>query len=198
MTWREAQYAALDFESTGMNPGRDEVIQAGLVTLEGERIELGGAWASWVKPTKSFQADSIAIHGLSHERLQDAPPVAQVRGELAAQLKDRVLVAHYAELELGFLKRWNIRPRATADTLLLALALDNQTTQTAKRDAYTLTALAERFGVTVYGEHDALADAMITAQVFLVLATELEKSGRVRTVRDLERLSGRGGWRLFG
>ena len=82
--------------------------------------------------------------------------------------------------------------------LMLALALDGhlkggQTTQTARRDAYTLTALARRFGVSVYGEHDALADALITAQVFLVIATELERSGQASTVRELSRLSGYGG-----
>ena len=61
------------------------------------------------------------------------------------------------------------------------------------RPAFTLSALARRFGVTVYGEHDALADALITAQVFLVLAHELEQQGKARTVADLARLSGYGG-----
>lgn len=198
MNWREAQYTALDFESTGMNPARDEVIQAGLIALDGDHINLGSAWASWVRPTKPFQNEAIAIHGLSFERLQDAPPVTEVRQPLAEHLQDCVLIAHYADLELGFLKRWGIKPRHVVDTLFLALALDDARMETARRDAYTLTALAGRYGITVYGEHDALADAMITAQVFLVLATELEKKGRVRTVKDLERLSGRGGVRLFG
>lgn len=198
MTWRTAEFVALDFESTGMNPARDEVIQVGLVPLHGERVVLGGAWASWVRPTKPFQSGSVAVHGLSAERLQDAPAVADVRPALAEHLAQRVLIAHYAELERGFLKRWGIKPPPTVDTLMLALALDGhlkggQTTQTARRDAYTLTALARRFGVDVYGEHDALADALITAQVFLVIATELERSGQASTVRELSRLSGYGG-----
>lgn len=193
MTWRSAEFVALDFESTGMNPARDEVIQVGLVPLGAERIRLGAAYAEWVRPTKPFAGGSVAIHGLSAERLQQAPAVAEVRPALARQLEGRVLVAHYAELERGFLKRWGIKPPPTVDTLMLALALDGQTTQTARRDAYTLSALAARFGVEVYGEHDALADALITAQVFLVLAHELQKKGRVKTVKDLTRLSGYGG-----
>lgn len=191
--WREGEYVALDFESTGMNPARDEVIQVGLVALSGERIRLGGAWAEWVRPTRPFDPGAVAIHGLSAERLQDAPPVAQVRGPLAERLGQRVLIAHYAALERGFLSRWHLKPAWTVDTLMLALALDEVQSETARRDAYTLSALARRFGVTVYGEHDALADALITAQVFLVLATELEQRGRARTVADLARLSGYGG-----
>ncbi|RJF72646.1 3'-5' exonuclease [Deinococcus cavernae] len=205
MTWRTAEFVALDFEATGMNPARDEVIQVGLVPLRGERALLGGAWASWVRPTRPFQGASVAIHGLSAERLQDAPDVLEVRGSLAAHLNGRVMIAHYAELERGFLKRWGMKPPPTVDTLMLALALDGhlkggQTTQTARRDAYTLTALARRFGVSVYGEHDALADALITAQVFLVIATELERKGRASTVKEFTRLSGYGGgWLgLFG
>ncbi|MEW6421388.1 MAG: 3'-5' exonuclease [Deinococcota bacterium] len=197
-TWREGRYAALDFESTGMNPARDEVVQAGLVALDGDRLRLGSAWASWVRPTRPFAPASVAVHGLSYESLQDAPPVAAVRLALAAQLRDRVLVAHYATLELGFLRRWQLRPQMAIDTLFLALALDGVHVDRARRDAYTLSALARRCGVTVYGEHDALADALITAQVFLALASELEARGRVRTVRDLAGLSGRWGRGLFG
>lgn len=193
LSWRSAEFVALDFEATGMNPGRDEVIQVGLVPLRGERIRLGGAWASWVRPTRPFQGDSVAIHGLSAERLQDAPGVPEVRPALQERLGQRVLIAHYAELERGFLKRWGIKPPPMVDTLMLALALDGQTTQTARRDAYTLSTLARRFGVGVYGEHDALADALITAQVFVVIATELEKKGKASTVKELTRLSGYGG-----
>lgn len=191
--WREAEYVALDFESTGMNPARDEVIQVGLVPLGGERIRLGEAWAEWVRPTRPFDEGTVAVHGLSAERLRQAPTVAEVRGPLAGHLGQRVLIAHYAALERGFLRRWHLKPASTVDTLMLALALDGAQTGTARRDAYTLSALARRFGVTVYGEHDALADALITAQVFLVLAHELEQQGKARTVADLARLSGYGG-----
>ena len=195
-SWREASLVALDFESTGMNPARDEVIQVGLAPLSAAGLDLGGAWAQWVRPTRPFREDTVAVHGLSYELLQEAPSVSEVRQDLEARLQGRVLVAHYAALELGFLKRWGLRPVATLDTLMLALALDRQTTSTARRDAYTLSALARRFDVEVYGEHDALADAMITAQVFLVLAHGLEGQGRARTLRDLVRLSGHR--RLFG
>lgn len=181
-----------------MNPARDEVVQAGVVALDGDRLRLGSAWASWVRPTRPFAPEAATIHGLSDERLRDAPPVAAVREALAVRLQDRVLVAHYAALELGFLRRWQLRPQAAIDTLFLALALDEVHVNTARRDAYTLSALARRCGVTVYGEHDALADALLTAQVFLVLASELEARGRVRTVRDLVGLSGRQGRGLFG
>lgn len=188
--WRAAPFTALDFEATGMNPARDEVVQVGLVPLHGDTLDLHGAFAEWVRPTRPFRDEAVAIHGLSHDLLQAAPATADLRGALATALTGRVLVAHYAALELGFLKRWGVRPAATVDTLMLALALDGRTTQTARRDEYTLSALAARLGVPVYGEHDALADALITAQVFLVLAHELEARGRVRTVRDLTHLSG--------
>lgn len=188
--WRQARYAALDFEATGMNPREDEVVQVGLVPVDGDAVALGGAWASWVRPTRAFAGSALTIHGQSFERLADAPPVAAVRPALAARIEGRVLVAHYAELERGFLRRWAIRPAGTVDTLMLALALDGQTTQTARRDAYTLPELAGRFGIDFYGEHDALADAIITAQLFLALASALETAGRARTPRDLMRLSG--------
>lgn len=188
--WRAARYAVLDFESTGTAPRRDEVLQVGLVTAHGAAVQLGSAWASWVRPTRPFSEAAVRVHGLSYAALQDAPPLAEVRPQLARRLHGHVLVAHYAPMEVGFLKRWNLRPREVLDTLELALRLDGQRVETARRERYTLNALAQRFGVTVYGEHDALADALMTAQIFVALASSLEEQRAVTTVRDLSRLSG--------
>jgi DNA polymerase-3 subunit epsilon len=50
----------------------------------------------------------------------------------------------------------------------------------------TLSQAAERFGVPVASAHNALDDALVTAQLFLVVAAKLPK--RVDSVRDLQRL----------
>lgn len=198
--WQEADYLALDFESTGLNTRVDEVIQVGMVPIAAGAIHLGGVWASWVQPGHDVSISSARVHGLSRTRLAEAPTPADVRGPVADALRGRVLLAHYAELELGMLKRWKIKPKLVVDTLTLSLALDGATPDTARAEGYRLPALANRFDVDVYGEHDALADALITAEVFLVLAHQLAAAGKARSLQDLVRLSGhgRGGFSLLG
>jgi DNA polymerase-3 subunit epsilon len=48
----------------------------------------------------------------------------------------------------------------------------------------SLSAAAGRYAVPVASPHDALDDALVTAQLFLVLADRLAERGR-RRVRDL-------------
>jgi DNA polymerase-3 subunit epsilon len=43
---------------------------------------------------------------------------------------------------------------------------------------YSLTSVAKRYGVPVANPHEALDDALVTAQLFLVLASRLERGGR--------------------
>ena len=46
---------------------------------------------------------------------------------------------------------------------------------------YSLSATAERYGVPVASPHEALDDALVTAQLFLVLATKLEERGYAKS-----------------
>jgi DNA polymerase III epsilon subunit-like protein len=46
---------------------------------------------------------------------------------------------------------------------------------------FTLSATAERYGVPAENPHVALDDALVTAELFLVLATKLEERGFGRT-----------------
>ncbi|MGZ4146435.1 MAG: hypothetical protein ACXVPL_01905, partial [Actinomycetota bacterium] len=111
---------------------------------------------------------------------------------LAAALAGRFVLAWFAELEIAFLARifgTRRRPwrRRTVDVRALTLALEGLSVD----NRMTLTAAAERFGVPVASPHDALDDALVAAQLFLVVAARLERAG-AGTVGDLVRLT-RGG-----
>jgi DNA polymerase III epsilon subunit-like protein len=54
---------------------------------------------------------------------------------------------------------------------------------------YGLSATAQRFGVPVDNPHEALDDALVTAQLFLVLVGKLHLK-RDPVVRDLLRIGG--------
>lgn len=108
--------------------------------------------------------------------------------ELAALLDRRYLLAWYARVETSFLgslfampdRRWT---RRTIDVRDLLVALEG-----APAARMPLTAAAEACGVPVADPHHALDDALVTAQLFVVLATRLEARDGPRTVGDLLRL----------
>lgn len=189
--WREASFAVLDFETTGLDLATDHVLSFGVVLVDGARVQLSGALYRVVRPPIPIPAGSIRVHGIRPSELADAPSLGQVVHELYAALAGRALVAHAAGLELGFLAsirraHGGPRIRRAIDVLDLATALAARDRDAPAVSTLRLAEIAERYGVPVSRTHHAFADALTTAQLFLVLATRLERLGSFR-LGDLAR-----------
>jgi DNA polymerase-3 subunit epsilon len=187
--WREARFVAVDLETTGLDPRSDQVLSFAAVPIEGGRIIARATVSGLVRPVAPPPASSIEIHGLRAADLAAAPPEREALMPLMAALDGRVPVAHAAWVERAFL-----RPRARAlgftfarrivDTAVLWRALC-----IARGDGdpgwCALSTVAAGLRMPAQRPHVAEGDALTTAQVFLVLATHLERSGRRTTVRAL-------------
>jgi DNA polymerase III subunit epsilon len=183
--WREAEYCVVDFETTGLDPRHDEIVSFGAVPIREGRVWIRGVRSGLVRPARMPGAETILIHGLRPADLADAPPLSSAIDELLRALTGRVLIAHVARIEIGFLRPAlrdaGLRlPRRSIDTAALARHV-------VKGDAnqvMSLTALAEHLGLPVHRRHHAEGDALTTAQVFLVLAGRLDRA-RPQTVGSL-------------
>jgi len=181
--WKEAEFASLDFETTGLDLERDHVVSFGVVPIRGGRIVVGEAVHQLVEPMAPPSRLSVAVHGIRPLDLANAPPLEQVSEALGGALDRRYLLVWYADVELAFLRRifggsaraWS---RRTVDVRSLALLAEG-----GGENGLGLGSCAERYGVPVASPHEALDDALVTAQLFLVLAHRLG----LRTVADLLR-----------
>jgi DNA polymerase-3 subunit epsilon len=203
LPWREAHYCVLDVETSGLDPRRDELLAVGLVEIEAGRVRLDRAWHSLIRPPEGFlvAAASIRIHQLTRAELAAAPPPAEVLPALLERLRGCVLVVHVAQIDVRFLNRalklaYGEKLRGPKiDTARLAMTLHHhaQILGEARHDmpapAIHLRALAERFGLPVHPQHNALSDAITTAQLFLAQATHLQLQGRT-TLGGLLRAGG--------
>src|SRR3970282_1219813 len=112
----------------------------------------------------------------------DAPPLEVARERLRAALNGRFVLAWDADVEIAFLMRivgWGARAwkRRTVAARDLTIELEG-----APRDVrFSLSSVAERYGVPVANPHEALDDALVRAQLFLVLASRLERGGGATT-----------------
>jgi DNA polymerase III subunit epsilon len=186
--WREERYAVLDFETTGLDPGADEIISFASVPSDDGRVVVGGARGAIVRPERMPEAETIRIHGLRPVDLEGAPPLASVLDALLTSLTGRVLVAHAAWVELGFLaaalRPIGLRPPdVTVDTAILAGRVLG-TVGGGEGRVPRLADLARRLGLPLHSAHTAEGDALTTAQVFLALATRLD-ADRPQTVGSL-------------
>jgi DNA polymerase-3 subunit epsilon len=193
--WRRAPFAALDFETTGLDYERDAVVSFGVVPVRGGRVIVGEAAHELVATGVRSTPVSMKIHQILPQDLAEALPLAVAAERLRSELQGRFLLTWYADVELAFLRRlfgggrraW---VRRTVDVRRLVLRLEHAD----PRARFGLSATAERYGVPVANPHEALDDALVTAQLFLVLASRLEgrRFGSVRSFLRLTDLDRRG------
>lgn len=186
--WVEAGFSALDFETTGLDYAQDHVVSFGTVPVLGGRVVLGEAVHQLVAPAGPPSPASVTVHGLRAQDLAGAPPIEEAREVLREGLDGRFVLAWFAQIELAFLARTfggRIRAwaRRTIDVRRLAVAAEGS----AREDELSLAGYAAELGVPVVSPHDALDDALVTAQVFLVLAGRFGRRDRRATVGELLR-----------
>lgn len=95
-------YAALDVETTGFTAGEDGIVEIAVVTLDIHREPIQ-AWHSLVNAPRPIPADATRMHGITDRDVASAPTMAQLAGTLWPPLAGRVLVAHKAAFDSGFL-----------------------------------------------------------------------------------------------
>jgi DNA polymerase III subunit epsilon len=195
--WRGAELVALDFETTGLDVDRDEVISFGLIPILRGRIDLSGQLYQEVAPGVEPSRSSIPIHHLRAQDLATAPAMQEVADAFRDALSGRFILAWAAEVEIAFLRKvfgggrrsWR---RRTIDVRTLIMAVERPSGDARRGPGYyALSAAATRFGVPVEQTHHALDDAFMTAELFLVAANALEARGR-GSIRDLLQITARG------
>ena len=191
--WREAEFASLDFETTGLDFSKDAVISFGVVPVLAGRVIVGESVHQFVRPQIPPSPRSQTIHELRPQDLADSPDMADVRDVLRAALNGRYLLVWYAEVEMHFLRAifggaqrtWR---RRTIDVRTMAIVVDGLPAASRSQLGYGLTSTAERFQIPVANAHEAMDDALVTAQLFITLAAKVPDY-EAPTVRDLLKIA---------
>ena len=178
LPWRAVEFAALDFETTGLDLERDTIVSFGIVPVREGRVVLADAVHQLVDPHIPPSPHSQTIHELRPQDLAGSPSLPEARAILGRALARRILLTWFAGVELHFLSaifgyREGVWRRRMIDVRDLAIVADGAPPSARTQPGYGLSWAAERLGVPVASPHDALDDALVTAQAFLVLTGRL-------------------------
>jgi len=182
--WDEGVIWALDLETTGLRPETDDIISIGMVPIRAGVIRYGERWHQLVRPAsaRGMPTDGIRAHHILPAELDAAPAIAEVLPDVDVRLREGALLVHYAPLDLRLLRREfkrHARPWPTPlviDTVDLLLRWHHRQQQWTPHPPPPRTALGEAradFRLPDYPSHDALSDALATAELYLVLRERL-------------------------
>jgi DNA polymerase III subunit epsilon len=191
--WDSVVYWALDLETGGLDVVRDPILAVGMVPIRAGRIRLGESYRTLVRPgARPIDPASIRAHQLVSGEVRDAPAIDEVLPEVARRLSGNALVVHQRGIDVAFLqaacRRTGVRwpgPRVIDTVELLRRCARQARFRTPElpleTPALVLSLARDAHGLPPYQAHDALTDAIATAELFLVLRHEL----RARSLRDL-------------
>lgn len=186
-----ARCVIVDVETTGLNLVTDTLISIGAVAVVDGRIALGDSFYAVLQQRKSSRKENILVHGISGTAQREGEePVEALLAFLEFLGKDP-LVAFHVTFDETMIKR--------ALRQYLGLSFKHSWLDLAyvmpalyPAQAYSHRVLDDwigRFGIRIEARHNALADALATAQLLQVALGRARRNGvaGLAGLRDLER-----------
>lgn len=178
---RETPVSVIDFETTGMHPGRDRVVEMTVVRCEpGEEPRL--VLDTLVNPERKVGA--IDIHGITDD-VRDAPRFGDVAGDLLDAIKGSVFTAYNVYFDLKFLRSELERLGVTSEPPHFCSMYLRPMLGIGKRRK--LDEACESQGIELARAHTAADDAMATAKLYRTYLDQIEQRG-ARTFGELGKL----------
>ena len=171
---RSLPIAAVDFETTGLNPADgDRAVEIAIVKLHPDgTLE---QWAALINPSTTIPLNTQQIHGITNRMVASARPFSEIRDQIAEFLTDCIFIAHNAEFDLGFLE--SECQKSNCQPIQVGPVLD---TLQMSRNFFglprnNLTSVANRFQMHVHNAHRALHDAHNTLYSFIAMLDDLDQ-----------------------
>ena len=165
---RKSRYVTVDVETTGLDMRRDRVLSIGAVAVTGGRIDLAGCFEVVLRQPESSSRDNILVHRIGGQRQMAGEDPAEALVSFLEYVARTPLVAFRAEFDQTMLDR------ALQETL--GIGTQSAWIDLAKvlpalypsNDCRTMDDWLARMRIRMLARHDALADALATAQMLQV------------------------------
>jgi DNA polymerase-3 subunit epsilon len=165
----------LDTETTGLSVDKDRIVEIACIELS-NHTPTKNIFHTFINPETKVSADAFRVHGYSDEFLSNKPKFKDIVKNFLDLIKDKKLVIHNADFDLGFLNneliRLNVKPILKSDVV--------DTLQIARSKfpgvSNSLDALCKRYKINIDAreKHSALVDCHLLSKVYIELIDKKE------------------------
>ena len=158
----DGEFVAFDLETTGLSMRKDRIIEIGAVLMkDGKELD---RFQTFVDPGFKISQETTTLTGITNEMVKGAPSIAEALPKFIEFVGDRVLVAHNADFDTGFIREacnqldtpYNF---TSVDTLVLSQNLMT------KLSRHKLDLVAGALGLPEFNHHRAADDAVICGMI---------------------------------
>ncbi|MBP1682054.1 MAG: polymerase epsilon subunit [Proteobacteria bacterium] len=168
------EVVVFDTETTGLNPKKDEILSIGAVKLKGNKILMSEKFELFVKPTREVGEQSIKIHQIRNIDLANGCEAREAITQFLHFIGSRPLVGYYLEFDMKMINKY-VKP-------WLGINLPNPQIEVSglyhdKKIKFIpdgvidlrFDVMMKELGLPIFGKHDALNDAVMTAMMYIKL-----------------------------
>ncbi len=176
-------YIVFDLETTGLSQQNDRMTEIGAVRVKnGEVVE---SFNTFVNPGMPISAKITELTGITNDMVADAPSEEEALRRFYEFCGEcRVLVAHNAPFDTGFVKKAAERsdmpyPFTSIDTVPIARALYPNLKN------HKLDTVAKALSLPPFNHHRACDDAAVLAQIYVKLIADMKEQKDIETVQQI-------------
>ena len=187
--FEDAEFVALDIETTGLDAATAEMLSVGWVVVRRGRVDLESAESHIVRPSGGV-GSSASVHGLTDTMVGTGKDRSTVMDRIVKTLTGRVLLVHHADLDKRLLDRLCIEQFGApllvpvVDTLALELRRQRRRHHVDEKRSLRLADLRDAYRLPRYNAHDSLVDAIATAELLIAMVAHND-GAKTTHLRDL-------------
>ena len=176
---------SFDTETTGLDVKQARIIQIGAVRIDKGRLDHNATFETFVDPLEPIPPASTKIHHISDADVRGADPFPPAFNTFRNWAADTILLGYSTGFDLAMFDAEAARagmswsPPRSLDVRHLVQLLAPPLPD------HSLDTVASWLALGTDARHNALADAVLTAQVFLALVPHLREKG-IRTLAEAE------------
>ena len=185
-SYSELIILAVDFETTGLHAINDKLLSVGFVTLKNNQIALGTSYHQVIKTVGDLHADNVLIHQITDDIKNQGQQLKLVVEELLAALAGKVMLVHFARIEKQFLTQACIELYGMApvwpiiDTLMVEKRRMDTHDVAYDPSELRLSPLRHKYHLPEHHGHNALNDAIATAELLMAQISNMSKPDEVK------------------
>ena len=176
---KDLDFVVVDVEATGAKTPPNRLIELGAYRIRGRRIV--DKFLSLVNPEIPIPRFVASLTGISNDMVKLAPVFADVAPQWLDFVSDSVLIAHNAPFDTSFLNHEISRVypgHRMVNPHLCTVRLSRRALPDLSN--HRLETIATHFSIPIASRHRAGSDALATAEIFLLLLTELEETHGIK------------------
>ncbi len=178
-----AEFCIIDFETTGLSPISNRVIEIGAVKVKNQKIV--DTYQTLINPGQQIPIFISELTGITDYHVQDSPFFPDQITKFRNFIGDAILTGHNLKFDMSFLKQEFILAEHELPDNPQLCTLKIAQRYLPDLRSKSLKALTRFFRIRHKDIHRGLGDAMVTAKLLIKLIKKLSEEHNIETVGDL-------------